>query len=402
MAYAVIGAGYGDEGKGLITDYLVRKVNADTVVRFNGGSQAGHTVKTVDGKSHVFSHIASGHFAGAKTFLGKQFIVNPVAFDREYKKLGGATTIAHPDAQVSLAYDAGINMAIERARGISRHGSCGHGINEAVTRFLSEYGFTVGWAKMASISELKDRITQIREEYIPKRLNELGLELSDVDNNIFNNSFNTINTMTFDVLEFLANISVHNEQHKIKNVVFEGAQGLAIDEFIGKYPHVTRSVTGLPNAIADAAYLGIREITPVYVTRAYTTRHGRGPLQYEIDPLENDIPADTTNIYNEWQEQLRYAYLNISELAERIAQDERRSIVVASMYGVKLNLPKLAITCLDHIPQFKSFAVVDNHRVKTLTGVKDLVQLLEQRVGASVALLSSGPCADDVKSLITI
>src|ERR1017187_3423727 len=94
-AYAVIGANYGDEGKGLLTDYLVNRENApgcgsdDTlVVRFNGGSQAGHTVVTPDGRRHVFSHFGSGSFSsgdmkGAATLLSRFFIVNPMIFKRE-------------------------------------------------------------------------------------------------------------------------------------------------------------------------------------------------------------------------------------------------------------------------------------------------------------------------------
>ena len=64
-AYAVIGANYGDEGKGLITDYLCRQVENPLVIRFNGGAQAGHTVTTPEGIRHIFSHFGSGTLAGA-------------------------------------------------------------------------------------------------------------------------------------------------------------------------------------------------------------------------------------------------------------------------------------------------------------------------------------------------
>ena len=83
----VIGANYGDEGKGLMTDFLCRQHSADLVVRFNGGAQAGHTVVTPEGERHVFHHIGSGYFAGVPTYLSKFFVSNPVLFKQEYQEL---------------------------------------------------------------------------------------------------------------------------------------------------------------------------------------------------------------------------------------------------------------------------------------------------------------------------
>ncbi len=74
---AVIGANFGDEGKGLITDYLAQ-TGGDVVVRFNGGAQAGHTVVTPEGRRHVFSHFGSGSFAELPTFFSQHTIVNPI------------------------------------------------------------------------------------------------------------------------------------------------------------------------------------------------------------------------------------------------------------------------------------------------------------------------------------
>lgn len=79
-ARAVIGASFGDEGKGLVTDYLCAIQGAGIVVRFNGGAQAGHTVVTPDGLRHVHHHFGSGTLWGTPTFLSQFFIVNPIAF----------------------------------------------------------------------------------------------------------------------------------------------------------------------------------------------------------------------------------------------------------------------------------------------------------------------------------
>ena len=104
-AYAVIGANYGDEGKGLITDYLCRQVENPLVIRFNGGAQAGHTVESPEGVRHIFSHFGSGTLAGAPTYLSKHFVVNPILFNREYDVLVEKGIVpkvyVHPDCLVT-------------------------------------------------------------------------------------------------------------------------------------------------------------------------------------------------------------------------------------------------------------------------------------------------------------
>ncbi|MEJ2125462.1 MAG: adenylosuccinate synthetase, partial [Alphaproteobacteria bacterium] len=134
-AKAVIGAAYGDEGKGLITDALVASCGAAaTVVRFNGGAQAGHTVTLPDGRRHVFHHIGSGTLAGAPTFLSRFFVANPILLATEIANLaamGFTPSIAiDPDAPVTTPFDMMINQFAETARGSGRHGSCGLGFGE--------------------------------------------------------------------------------------------------------------------------------------------------------------------------------------------------------------------------------------------------------------------------------
>src|SRR3954469_646850 len=99
-ARVVIGANFGDEGKGLLTDYYAALAGEEGypvrayVIRFNGGAQAGHTVVTPgEGKRHIFSHFGSGALAGATTFLSRFFVVNPIFFRNECKalNLGGVS-----------------------------------------------------------------------------------------------------------------------------------------------------------------------------------------------------------------------------------------------------------------------------------------------------------------------
>lgn len=343
--YVVIGAGYGDEGKGLMTDYLVRKHGAKTVVRFNGGAQAGHTVETPDGKRHVFGHVGAGTFAGAGTILGPKFIINPLVLEKEAKALGAdfIKPFAFAKAPISTIYDMILNVAVETARGNDRHGSCGLGINETVTRHATHpIGYGLSNRKM---------FATIRDEYVPKRLAELGHPslapnlqmLLDLDPSIHYAEFKrTLNEYMGGFLE--------EPQQSEGPVIFEGAQGLMLDEFLGEFPHVTRSMTGLPQAIEAAQFLGVTKLQPVYVTRCYKTRHGAGPLSNEgVHFSPGWKNTDRTNIDNRFQGSIRFAPLRTDELRNVIRSDVQRSISIAKAIGIDILKPELAVTCLDQV-----------------------------------------------------
>ena len=87
-AIAVIGANFGDEGKGLVTDWICSTKTKPIVVLHNGGAQRAHTVTTPEGKEHIFRHIGAGAFVGADTYIAKTFVCNPIVFREEYEKLG--------------------------------------------------------------------------------------------------------------------------------------------------------------------------------------------------------------------------------------------------------------------------------------------------------------------------
>ena len=113
-APVVIGANWGDEGKGLMVDYLCSQ-GAGVVVRFNGGAQAGHTVVTPEGVRHVFHHIGAGAFCGVPTFLSRFFCVNPLVFYRELDELKTKLTdpplvFADPQCKVTTFADIIINQ----------------------------------------------------------------------------------------------------------------------------------------------------------------------------------------------------------------------------------------------------------------------------------------------------
>lgn len=401
MTYVVIGANYGDEGKGLMTDYLTREVDASTVCRFNGGTQAGHTVTTSDDR-HVFGHVGSGTFAGADTYLSRDFIVNPIVVQKELEALSKKgivpRIIVSGEARCTTIFDMLINAEIERSRGSDRHGSCGLGINETVHRNEKTPPFLFKHLVQYSLEEVAAVLKLIATEYVPSRLKELKLEPTGM-------LLALLSTTDFSyhatVMQHGASyFSLQSEECARRPFVFEGAQGLMLDEFLGIFPYVTRSQTGLPQAIDAAVDLGLKELTPVYVTRSYTTRHGRGPLNGEGSTISVPAPVivDDTNVFNEFQESIRYAPLDLAAMANFIRADLERAALYAGMFNIQINEPVIAVTCMDQIGEYVSIVVSGGDTI--WIEKKNLISTIEIATGIKVAFASYGPTAADVRRLL--
>lgn len=351
---AVIGANYGDEGKGLMTDFFASQSDTPEsclVVRFNGGAQAGHTVTTPDGRRHVFSHFGAGSFVGAPTYLSRFFIVNPMVFVKELSELTtvGVSPQVFIDSKAMLTtpVDVLINQIIERRRGAKRHGSCGMGINETVTRCLRSQELLTRMRDIVRPHELASKVRELSNSWLPERLQYLGIdrtsaEWNDVES-FKTNLNNIVEQYIADSLELLRHVVVASKTPQFDNVVFEGAQGLLLDEGrLDQWPHVTRSKTGLANIVNLANQMQVEHLDITYVTRSYLTRHGAGQLQGEEDlSLE-----DSTNIPNQYQGTIRFAKLGLKTLEDSVQRDLRESAHrLRSTYSASL-----AVTCLDQMP----------------------------------------------------
>lgn len=330
----IIGANFGDEGKGLMTDYFcqqasLRGENCITVLH-NGGAQRGHTVDTPEGLHHVFHHFGSGIFTGADTYLSKEFIVNPILFCQEWEELKnlGYEPIVYlnPLCKVTTPFDMIINQILEESRSIDRHGSCGMGIFETIKRHEESYGY-YAWVLLENYGRKnKEAIKAIRDTYMIKRFNELKIQPNGEWEEIIN-SDGLIEQFLED-LEFMANhVTVcgdTNALEKYHNIVFEGGQGILLDQKNSEYfPHLTPSNTGLKNPAEMILRLFPNSKVEVcYVTRPYLTRHGAGKLDNECSKKEiNPDMEDLTNMPNPHQGTLRYGKMNVSELIKRIQKD---------------------------------------------------------------------------------
>jgi len=367
----VIGANYGDEGKGLMTDYLCKKHNADLVVRFNGGAQAGHTVVTPEGERHVFSHIGSGYFLGVPTYLSEFFILNPILFRKEMENLSvfkkqKSDIYISPKSEITTYWDMLGNRVMEEMRGDSPHGSCGAGINATLDR-AKTFSLDLGeiweehhrdyirfriWMDTWILSTLQFYWEQKLKDF-SKKVNK---PIPEWSTECFNRG-KEINKQFIEDLEFMLGTVILADLSTIfmnrQYAVFEGAQGLALDQFYGNFPYVTRSNTGMRNVLEMQREcqgdFSIDEI--VYVSRTYETRHGYDPtfiggeLTFKNASFE---PLDKTNIKNEWQGELRYRKLLYAHLADRIKLDLQANNLWGRQKETGTRI-KLALTHFDQI-----------------------------------------------------
>lgn len=383
MVKVVIGSAWGDCGKGLMTDYLS---NEDTLVcRFNGGSQAGHTVQSPEGYRHVFHHFGSGTLRGARTLLARDFICNPYTFETEYRLLveNNITPYVkyHSVCRLTTPYDMMINQMVEEHRANSRHGSCGIGINETIKRSEQYH-----WLSMLDISHARfsDMLKSIRVEWVPRRLERLGVPISDDWQRRLNDShiIDEYIDKTKSMVEKSHATDDRLEIHMSSHVVFEGAQGLLLDQNnMEFFPHLTPSNTGLQNVVQ---FVGTNTpLDVVYVTRAYATRHGAGPFARETTDISYQ---DKTNVPNMWQNSLRFGHLDIDLLTQTIKKDLE--------HGRNHNIkPCIAVTCLDQVGDIITYYLNDM-QIKSTREV--FLNVIESTTGIPVKYISEGPTRDHV------
>lgn len=405
QARIVIGANFGDEGKGLMTDYFARAQGGrgTLVARFNGGAQAGHTVVTEPGIRHVFSHFGAGTLAGAETLLTRHFIANPMVFGREHGALVrlGVSPRVQLDSRalITTPYDMLINEMVETTRGAGRHGSVGLGINETVTRSeAADFHLSAGMARRDP-GGVRAALGRILHEWVPRRVAALGIGAEYERRKALVTSATLVENWLLVLDEFLRDVQVRADVDVLREherVVFEGAQGLALDQARGTFPHVTRSHTGVRNVVELMNELPPAGLAVTYATRAYMTRHGAGPLQGELGGKPFPGVYDQTNVPHAFQGRLRYALLDVDALQRRIADDFADTALLERPSGARMGV---AVTCLDQLPATAAWTCAGDAVQGTR---RDLVDAITANLHAvsgeppAEVFVSHGPRASDV------
>ena len=392
----VIGANFGDEGKGLFTDYFSSQHKDGIVVRFNGGSQASHTVTTLNGNRHAFSHFCSGTLSDLPSYLSSFFIVNPILFRKEFEILSNFTkpkVYLNKDCLVTTPYDMIINQIVEISRGNSKHGSCGLGFNETIERNkIFDY-------RKISVGNLFDKnlmahaLDSIRKYYIPMRLKSLGVtSIPKIYQNLLTNDL-IIDNYLDDIDFLLDNVNIINDSvfNKYDSVIFEGAQGLRLDQSHKYFPHVTRSNTGIKNVVSilEESKLKYDNMEIIYATRPYLTRHGAGQFPNEVEGKIYPRIEDLTNIPNAYQGTIRYGLLDINNLSEEISND----LLNIKNKGFKYDV-SLGVSCMDQIDEKLDY-ILDSKKLET--SQSEFIDNFLKVVKVNKGYVSYGPTRNTIR-----
>ena len=307
----VVDLGYGDAGKGTIVDWLCASRPVRAVVRFNGGAQAAHHVLAPDGTPHPFAQFGSGTFTpGTRTFLSRHMLVDPLALVAEAEQLARRGVPRPLDlvaidsgALLTTPYHRAVNQARERARGDGRHGSCGMGIGETAAYALDCPADAPRAGDMTAPRTLSGKLERLRDKARADIAAMAGGRASAVDlprpEDLVSVYRDVASRVTLTGDGYLARLLRGP-------VVFEGAQGVLLDEWRGFHPYTTWSTTTFENADALLAEAGATA-TRLGVTRTYQTRHGPGPFPTEDPTLR--LP-EGHNKDGRWQGPFRAGHLD--------------------------------------------------------------------------------------------
>ncbi|EKO1914227.1 adenylosuccinate synthase [Clostridium botulinum] len=281
-AFIVLGAQWGDEGKGKMTDYLAE--NADVVVRFQGGNNAGHTV-VVGEKEYKLHLIPSGILYNDKlNVIGNGVVLDPKALFEEISYLESLGVDITPDrliisdrAHVIMPYHRVLDGIKERVRGNKDIGTTGKGIGPSYTDKMERSGIRVCDLIHKEVFEenLKDTL-EIKNKIITEVFGGEALDYNEI--------YNEYLGYAEKLRPFVKDISVivNKKIKEGREVLFEGAQGTLLDIDYGTYPYVTSSST-IAGGVCIGAGVGPTAITnAVGIAKAYTTRVGKGPFPTEL------------------------------------------------------------------------------------------------------------------------
>ncbi|MEU4771250.1 adenylosuccinate synthetase [Micromonospora sp. NPDC023644] len=399
---AVVDLGFGDAGKGTVVDWLCATRPVQTVVRFNGGAQAAHNVVLGDGRHHTFAQFGAGTFhPGVRTHLSRHVVVDPLALAAEADHLA---SVGVPDALDRLTVDGeallatpyhrAANRAREIARGADRHGSCGLGVGEAVAYGLAHPDEAPRVADCRTPALLRRRLTALRDR--------LTAELGPLDAPPVADCLPAFTGFARRVA--IVDRSWLAGALRAGTCVFEGAQGVLLDEWHGFHPYTTWSTTTFANADSLLAEAGLPGgATRIGVLRVVTTRHGPGPLVTE----DRALPlADPHNPTNPWQGRFRFGHFDA--VAHRYALAAAGGVDGLALTHLDLAGPALRICRrYDTTDRLTPGPPGDLDRQAALTDrllrsrpvydapPPDWASAVARELGAPVVLTSHGPTAGD-------
>jgi len=390
-ASIVIGLGYGDEGKGsqvadLCYKSLQTKNEKPLVIRFGGGHQCGHTVGIIKDEKeifHSFGNFGSGTLHGVPTYLSEEVIIYPVSALREekilYQKMGAGfkpELYVSASCRVCTHYDLAWNR-IDKEN--LKHGSVGVGINATVERHKVIPLFA---RDLLHTDVLNIKLTLIQQYYERKMQGNSNLPIYENPrfDEFYKHVSDTLGTDGNDDCdyEFVEQAVEYTQNYKIvednyvsyvlldykHHLIFEGNQGIMLDQDFGFAPHTTPSYCTSRNVVSVLERFNIMPedpITTYYMTRSYGTRHGNGPMVTE-DVVVSNIAASKvpsvpyeSNVDNKYQGDFFVTDLNIHQILYALSCDVKYQTEGAERYVI--------MTCFDQFNPFPMLNTINNRGI---------------------------------------
>ncbi|MGE5566550.1 MAG: adenylosuccinate synthase [Parcubacteria group bacterium] len=416
----VVGAQWGDEGKGKIVDWLSNR--ADVVVRFQGGHNAGHTL-VVGNQTYKLSLLPSGVVQGKLSVIGNGVVVDPWHLINEIEKIEAQGVTIRPDMLV-VADNACLILSIHPALDVAREaaasapgakiGTTGRGIGPAYEDKVGRRAIRV--CDLANEDDLKVKIDRLRAHHDPLRA---GLGLEPIDPDALLRELLAIAPKILPYVQPAWKI-LDAANRGGKRILFEGAQGAFLDVDHGTYPYVTSSNTVAGQAAAGS---GMGPKGPGYVlgiVKAYTTRVGEGPFACELtDEVGKHLATVGGEVGVNTGRPRRCGWFDAVLVRQSVAINGIDGIALTKL-DVLDGLPKLKICVgyrigdrvLDYLPSSlrdqaaaepvyeeldgwtESTGGVRSFRDLNANAIK-YVRRIEELIKAPVALLSTSPQRDD-------
>lgn len=301
---------FGDQGKGQLTNNLCRELGRKKtlVVRFSGGPQSGHNVKHGN-LSHCFSNYGSGTLLQISTYWSRYCLVDPIMALSERNRLREIgiepKVIYSPLCEIITPFDIFSQWANTENR---EHGTVGSGYKPALDRIKAGYHLTMLDAR--NVFVLREKIRSIQDNYY--KWKDIPYPTTNF----------TIDKWVYLVNQYASEYQLANFLEltgRFENIVFEGSQGILLDQTFGVMPWCTPSDTTSKNALSLISEVSKNiPIDIYYVCRPYITRHGSGPLLCDSMVLEKEDP---NNPYNEYQKSFRSCEFSIDLLMHSLEID---------------------------------------------------------------------------------
>ncbi|MEK7255233.1 MAG: adenylosuccinate synthase [Bacteroidota bacterium] len=409
----ILGLQWGDEGKGKIVDYLATKY--DMVARFQGGPNAGHTLK-FGGKKFILHQVPSGIFRpNLLNLIGNGVVLDPITLRRELTNLVQAGVdyadrlLVAKKAHLILPTHRFLDAASEASKGVGKIGSTLKGITPTYMDKTGRNGLRVGDVQLPSFTE---RYNALKNKHLGmlKSLPDIDFDL-EKEEQVWFECIETLRSLRLVDGEYFINQALSEG----KNILAEGAQGSMLDIDFGTYPFVTSSNTVTAGVCSGLGIAPQRVGEVIGVTKAYCTRVGGGPFPTELlDETGDFLRSEGAEFGSTTGRPRRCGWLDLPQLK----------------YTIMLNgVTQLAVTKIDVLNKFEEIKAAASYRYdgqeseqvpfdlcgtdiepvyqtfkgweSSLTGVSDFEELpaaaqayleaMENRLGVPVTMISTGP-----------